>query len=460
MIDTLASTALARLVAVRLAERVPGGPPPGIHDPALLVDRAVLRRECARHGVRLRLRGIRPSLVDLARWLAGRTDVVRMVPVPTTAVLFQAAGRREPTRRGVADRWPTAPTSRVWASPCPGRAVRQEDLWSARFAGHFAGDRAAERIFLGAGVRRRHAAVNPVAEDASGWSTGARMRRYRTEALPLGKEAVDAALADAGLRAEDIGLFAVVSCTGYATPGLDIRIAADLGMSPGLQRLVVGHMGCYAAVPGLGAVTDYVVSRRRPAVLLCCELTSLHVQPPTDDRAQVVAHALFGDAAAAVVVLPEAPAGRPALRMVDVVALTDASTADHMTWDVTDHGFRMGLSPEVPNVLARQVRGLVSELLARHGVDDRRRRRVGRASRRPAHPRHRGPAPRPAARRRRRLPGGARRVRQLLVDDRAARPRRAAQGGTPGPGTAGGRAGLRAGADPVRRAAADRVRCR
>jgi 2-polyprenyl-6-hydroxyphenyl methylase / 3-demethylubiquinone-9 3-methyltransferase len=95
VIDTLASTALARLVAVRLAERVPGGPPPGIHDPALLVDRAVLRRECARHGVQLRLRGIRPSLVDLARWLAGRTDVVRMLLLPTTAVLFQAAGRRE-----------------------------------------------------------------------------------------------------------------------------------------------------------------------------------------------------------------------------------------------------------------------------------------------------------------------------------------------------------------------------
>jgi 2-polyprenyl-6-hydroxyphenyl methylase / 3-demethylubiquinone-9 3-methyltransferase len=55
----------------------------------------VLRRECARHGVQLRLRGIRPSLVDLARWLAGRTDVVRMLTVPTTAVLFQAAGRRE-----------------------------------------------------------------------------------------------------------------------------------------------------------------------------------------------------------------------------------------------------------------------------------------------------------------------------------------------------------------------------
>jgi 2-polyprenyl-6-hydroxyphenyl methylase / 3-demethylubiquinone-9 3-methyltransferase len=94
VIDTLAATALARLVAVTLAERLPGGPPPGIHDPALFVDRAALVRECADHGVDLRLRGIRPSVRDLLRWLRTRRGMVRMVPAPTTAVLFQAVGRR------------------------------------------------------------------------------------------------------------------------------------------------------------------------------------------------------------------------------------------------------------------------------------------------------------------------------------------------------------------------------
>jgi alkylresorcinol/alkylpyrone synthase len=76
---------------------------------------------------------------------------------------------------------------------------------------------------------------------------------------------------------------------------------------------------------------------------------------------------LFGDAAAAVVVVP----GRPpsgGLEVVDVAALTDPGTADHMTWDVTDLGFRMGLSPEVPAVLARHVRGMVTGLLGRHGL--------------------------------------------------------------------------------------------
>jgi 2-polyprenyl-6-hydroxyphenyl methylase/3-demethylubiquinone-9 3-methyltransferase len=94
VIDTIAATALARCVAVTLAERLPGAAPPGIHDPALFVDRSVLVQECARHGVRLRMRGIRPSVPGLLRWLAGRADTVAMVPVPTTAVLFQAIGRR------------------------------------------------------------------------------------------------------------------------------------------------------------------------------------------------------------------------------------------------------------------------------------------------------------------------------------------------------------------------------
>jgi predicted naringenin-chalcone synthase len=244
-------------------------------------------------------------------------------------------------------------------------SLDQEAAWDGFFARHYEGVRAAKRIFTGAGVRTRHAVANPVHEDLSGWGTGARMARYVQEALPLGKQAVAGALDSAGLAPGDVGMFAVVTCTGYATPGLDIRLASDLGMPPGLQRLLVGHMGCYAALPGLAAIGDYVTARGRPAVMLCCELTSLHVQPAQRDLEQVVAHALFSDAAAAVVLEPGAGRGR---RMAGVVARTDSSTADHMTWDVTDLGFRMGLSPRVPDVLARHVGGVVDELLSAAGL--------------------------------------------------------------------------------------------
>jgi alkylresorcinol/alkylpyrone synthase len=270
---------------------------------------------------------------------------------------------------------PALPTITGFGSAVPGE-MDQAGLWRDFFAEHYRTRPVARRIFASAGVTMRHGALDPRVEDVSNWGTGARMSRYVEEALPLGTTAVAEALASAGLAAADVGLFAVVSCTGYSTPGIDILLARDLGMGADVQRLVIGHMGCYAALPGLGAVSDFVAARGRPAVLLCLELTSLHVQPSTSDLGQVVAHALFADAAAAVVVQPGSaamPAARREvrrpLRVRDVVAVTDPSTSDHMTWDVTDLGFRMGLSPRVPNVLARHVRSVVRDrLLAPHGL--------------------------------------------------------------------------------------------
>jgi predicted naringenin-chalcone synthase len=244
--------------------------------------------------------------------------------------------------------------------------LRQDEMWNGFFDRHYGGvQRAlAKRVFANSGVVSRHGVVNPLIEDISGWSTEARMHRYLTEALPLGKDAVCGALDEAGLAPAEIGLFLVCSCTGYVTPGLDILLARDLGMAPSTQRLFIGHMGCYAALPGLGAAADFVTARGKPAVLLCLELTSLHVQPPTRDPQQIVAHALFSDAAAAVVLKPDGPG----YRVNEVAAVTDTATADHMTWDVTDLGFRMGLSPKVPDVLSLYVADLVRDLLDRHGL--------------------------------------------------------------------------------------------
>jgi len=256
-------------------------------------------------------------------------------------------------------------TATITGGACafPGQ-LDQDALWAGYFGPRLGHSRVAGRIFRSAGVTHRHAVADPLVEDVSEWSTGQRMRRYAAEALPLGKEAVSAALADAGMSADEVGLFAVVSCTGYTTPGLDIRLAADLGMAPDIRRLSIGHMGCYAAIPGLGTVADFVVAQGRPAVMLCVELTSLHIQPETDDLGQVVTHALFADAAAAVVLRPSGDG----MSVVDIAARTDHTTADHMRWDITDLGFRMGLSPEVPAVLAEHVGPMISDLLGRHGL--------------------------------------------------------------------------------------------
>ena len=72
----------------------PAGRRPGIHDPALFVDRKRLLAAADRLGLDLRLVGLRPSVRDVVAWRRGRRQGVRMKPVRTTAVLFAGYGRK------------------------------------------------------------------------------------------------------------------------------------------------------------------------------------------------------------------------------------------------------------------------------------------------------------------------------------------------------------------------------
>jgi predicted naringenin-chalcone synthase len=249
------------------------------------------------------------------------------------------------------------------AAPPP---VPQDALWE-RYADRHNASPLAERVWRHSGVRTRRLVANPLQEDVSTWTTAQRMRRYLTDALPLAKEALTAALAQAELPATELSQLGVVSCTGYANPGLDVHLARDLGLSPTLRRLGIGHMGCYAALPGLAAAADHVAAHRRPAALVCAELTSLHVQPGAHDAEQAVAHALFADACAAVVLTPPDDP-RPGLDVIAVESLTDPRAGEDMTWDITDNGFRMTLSARVPAAVATALPALVEHLLAPHGL--------------------------------------------------------------------------------------------
>jgi 2-polyprenyl-6-hydroxyphenyl methylase / 3-demethylubiquinone-9 3-methyltransferase len=94
VIDALAATRLGRFLMVTVAERLPGGPPPGLHDPALFVDRGRLLAAADRLGLELRLVGLRPSMREAVAWRLGRRRSVRMKPIRSTAVVFAGYGRK------------------------------------------------------------------------------------------------------------------------------------------------------------------------------------------------------------------------------------------------------------------------------------------------------------------------------------------------------------------------------
>lgn len=101
VIDTIADTWFGRLSSVTVGERIPGGPPPGIHDPALFVDRDALRAAFARSGVVVTLAGLQLPPLPYLRWAWARLrhkrplPPVRFRPTRSTAGLFQGSGIKE-----------------------------------------------------------------------------------------------------------------------------------------------------------------------------------------------------------------------------------------------------------------------------------------------------------------------------------------------------------------------------
>jgi len=231
-----------------------------------------------------------------------------------------------------------------------------------------------ERLFKASRVEERQSAVDLRAYYATTPTTGERMSTYQVASYQLGREALEKALAQVGkmgragdaYTSENISDFAVVSCTGYSAPGLDIQLARDLHMRRDLRRLIVGHMGCFGAMVGLRHCL--ATCRAYPdatAAILSVELTALHFVPSLDPEA-LTEFALFGDAAAATLLTLDPEATGPEL--VDMYCAADFAASDQMSWRITDQGFAMTLSPRVPVTLRRNIRGAMDHLLTPNGL--------------------------------------------------------------------------------------------
>ena len=200
-------------------------------------------------------------------------------------------------------------------------------------------------------------------------TTAQRNRKYRASVLPLAERVARDALGQAGLAPEDVTHVVAVSCTGFFAPGLDVELVRRLGLAPETQRTLIGFMGCYAAFNALRVAHSFCQSQPGARVLVvCAELCTLHLQV-SDDFEDAVVNSLFSDgAAAAVLASRPAEEARGALAYADSHALLDGDSLDHMTWDIGDTGFLMGLSPRVPGVIARNLPGYLGTLLGRHGL--------------------------------------------------------------------------------------------
>ncbi len=188
-------------------------------------------------------------------------------------------------------------------------------------------------------------------------------------AQEVGAEAVRDALDRAGLDTGDVDALITVTVTGVATPSLDARLMNRLDLPPGVRRMPIFGLGCVAGAAGISRATDYV--RAYPehvAVLLSVELCSLTLQRQDLSIPNLIATGLFGDGAAAVVVTgAERPSAGPQILATRSVFYPDTETV--MGWDVSERGFGIVLSADVPKMVTDNLGQDVDRFLTDHDLE-------------------------------------------------------------------------------------------
>jgi predicted naringenin-chalcone synthase len=180
--------------------------------------------------------------------------------------------------------------------------------------------------------------------------TSARMVLYGQYAPVLAMQAVGALGAQTSL--EGITHIVVASCTGFIAPGLDQIIAREMGLSDQVERLLVGFMGCYAAIAALRSARHIVRSDPAARVLVVTvEISTLHLQDDVEIE-PLLAMLQFGDGAAAALVTN----GGTGLSIERPFAINLPDSEQLIRWTIGDQGFAMHLSGEVPGRIADALR--------------------------------------------------------------------------------------------------------
>lgn len=242
------------------------------------------------------------------------------------------------------------------------------------------------RLHASAGVDHRHL-VLPLEEYAGLHSLGATNAVFIREGALLAERACRQVLAAAGLRPEDVDHVFATSVTGVAAPSLDVLLSERLGLRSDVRRTPSFGLGCAGGAGGLARVHDHLLGRPGDvSLLVSVELCSLTLQHGDDSTANMVASGLFGDGAAAAVVVGAAhplagpasaagdsadPPGRRARRratVVDTRSRLYPGTTEALGWEVRDTGFAIVLSAGLPDLLRAHLLADVKGLLAEHGL--------------------------------------------------------------------------------------------
>jgi alkylresorcinol/alkylpyrone synthase len=220
-----------------------------------------------------------------------------------------------------------------------------------------------ERMHGNSGVQTRYTAL-PIERYADLGTFRESNDLFIELATDLIEEALAAALASAGIPASEVDFMLFTSVTGISAPSIDSLLIPRLGLRPDVRRLPSYGLGCVAGAAGIARVHDYLVGHPDGvAVLLSVELCSLTLQRDDASMANFVATGLFGDGAAAVVMVGD-NRPEPGPKVIDTRSFVYPDSTGAIGFTVGHTGFEVVLTAAVANLIASNFPHNVSGFLA------------------------------------------------------------------------------------------------
>lgn len=241
------------------------------------------------------------------------------------------------------------------------------DALCANWGSRLEEPRLLRRLHANCGVSYRNL-VLPLEEYPRLQDFGAANDVWIRGAVDCGKRAVQCALLKAQCAASDVSSIFFTTVTGIASPTIDARLINLLPFPTDVKRTPIFGLGCVAGAAGIARAADYLCGHPEEIVLLLSvELCSLTWQANDTSLANLISSGLFADGAAAVILKgSNLPCRGP--RIVATRSCFYRDTERVMGWNLVSTGFRIVLSPEVPNVVAENLRSDVDLFLASEGL--------------------------------------------------------------------------------------------
>jgi alkylresorcinol/alkylpyrone synthase len=191
-------------------------------------------------------------------------------------------------------------------------------------------------------------------------------------AQELGEQALCRALNNAGLAPQHLGALFFTTVTGVASPSIDALLINRMGLPATIRRTPIFGLGCVAGAAGIARAADYVRAYpKQAAALVSVELCSLTLQREDLSVANLISSGLFADGSAAVIVTGaefEAPSGADyGPEIIATRSIFYPNTEEMMGWNISEKGFRIILSTEVPTLIREKLGRDVDAFLADHG---------------------------------------------------------------------------------------------